>query len=79
MNFINCFHTIINKKYLSPGWPISSTIAEAKAYFGDKVDFYVDGGTITNNQPSTIIGLDEHANIVIFRRGAVDIDRLFTK
>ena len=29
------------------GWPISSTIAEAKAYFGDKVDFYVDGGTIT--------------------------------
>ena len=62
-----------------PGQPISSTIAEAKAYFGDKVDFYVDGGTITNNQPSTIIGLDEYANIVIFRRGAVDIDRLFTK
>lgn len=62
-----------------PGRPISSTIAEAKAYFGDKVDFYVDGGTITNNQPSTIIGLDEHANIIIFRRGAVDIDRLFTE
>ena len=62
-----------------PGRPISSTITEAKAYFGDKVDFYVDGGTITNNQPSTIIGLDEHANIIIFRRGAVDIDRLFTK
>ena len=62
-----------------PGRPISSTIAEAKAYFGDKVDFYVDGGTITNNQPSTIIGLDEHANIIVFRRGAVDIDRLFTK
>ena len=48
-------------------------------YFGDKVDFYVDGDTITNNQPSTIIGLDEHANIIVFRRGAVDIDRLFTK
>lgn len=62
-----------------PGRPISSTITEAKAYFGDKVDFYVDGGTITNNQPSTIISLDEHANIIIFRRGAVDIDRLFTK
>ena len=62
-----------------PGQPISSTIAEAKAYFGDKVDFYVDGGTITNNQPSTIIGLDEHASIIIFRRGTVDIDRLFTK
>lgn len=62
-----------------PGQPTSSTITEAKEYFGDKVDFYVDGGTIANNQPSTIIGLDEHANIIVFRRGAVDIDRLFTK
>ncbi|MFC2601874.1 MAG: L-threonylcarbamoyladenylate synthase [Candidatus Saccharimonas sp.] len=62
-----------------PGQPTSSTIAEAKAYFGDKVDFYVDGGTITNNQPSTIIGLNEHADVVVFRRGAVDVDWLFTK
>lgn len=62
-----------------PGQPTSSTIGEAKEYFGDKIDFYVDGGTIANNQPSTIIGLNEHADVVVFRRGAVDVDWLFTK
>lgn len=33
----------------------ATTIAQAKAYFGDAVDFYVDGGTVTDNTPSKII------------------------
>lgn len=30
------------------------TIAEAQEYFGDKVDFYVDGGEVTNDMPSKL-------------------------
>lgn len=29
----------------------------AKAYFGDEVDFYVDGGTVTDNTPSNLYRL----------------------
>lgn len=36
--------------------PPATTIAEAKKYFGDQVDFYEDGGKITG-QPSTLIKL----------------------
>lgn len=63
----------------APGEPTAATIAEAKAYFGDKIDFYVDGGTIIGDRPSTIIGFDEHSQITVFRRGAVDIDELLAK
>jgi len=30
------------------------TIAEAQEYFGDKVDFYVDGGEVTDDTPSKL-------------------------
>lgn len=33
------------------------TIAEAKAYFGDAVDFYVDEGAVTDNTPSKLFRL----------------------
>lgn len=39
------------------------SIAEAKGYFGDNVDFYVDGGTVTDNTPSTIVRIDETGNL----------------
>lgn len=36
--------------------PPAQTIAEAKAYFGDKIDMYVDGGTVPNDvQPSRLL------------------------
>ena len=38
------------------GDPPSTTIDEAKAYFGDKVDFYVDGG-VCDHKPSKVIKL----------------------
>ena len=38
------------------GLPPATTIAEAKKYFGDQVDFYQDGGTIVGT-PSTLIKL----------------------
>lgn len=33
----------------------AATIQEAQAYFGDNVDFYVDVGDLSDNQPSTLI------------------------
>lgn len=33
------------------------TIEQAKAYFGDTVDFYVDGGTVTDAAPSKLYRL----------------------
>lgn len=55
-----------------PGDPPASTIEEAKAYFGDRVDFYIDGGDLSANQPSTIIRVIDDA-IEVVRQGAVHI------
>lgn len=56
-----------------PGEPTATTIAEAQAVFGEKVEFYVDGGPITDHQPSTVIRVVDDA-IEILREGAVRID-----
>ena len=55
-----------------PGEAPANTVAEAKAYFTDKVDFYVDGGDLSGHQPSTIIRIVDDA-IEIIREGAVKI------
>jgi L-threonylcarbamoyladenylate synthase len=51
----------------------AGTAAEAEAYFGKKVDFYVDGGDLTGRAPSTIIRILDDA-IEVVRQGAVTID-----
>jgi tRNA threonylcarbamoyl adenosine modification protein (Sua5/YciO/YrdC/YwlC family) len=56
-----------------PGLPPANTIAEAETYFGDDVDFYVDGGDLSSREASTIIGL-KNGKVKIFRTGAVKID-----
>ncbi len=48
----------------------AETISEAKKYFGDNVDFYVDGGVI-KSQPSTLIRLNEDGTYTILREGMV--------
>ncbi len=45
----------------------AKTIAEARKYFGDKIDFYVNGGQI-DSIPSALIKL-EHNNFQILREG----------
>lgn len=57
-----------------PNQPPAATIAEAQAYFGDQVDFYVDGGEIKDRAASTVIGLQDDGSIIIFREGAVQLD-----
>lgn len=56
-----------------PGQPPAANIVQAKKYFGAEVDFYADGGDLSNRQPSTIIRVVDDA-IEIIRAGAVKID-----
>lgn len=56
-----------------PGEAPATTVAEAKAYFGDAVDVYVDGGDLSGRLPSTIIHIVDDA-IEVIRQGAVHID-----
>ncbi|HSX05272.1 MAG TPA: L-threonylcarbamoyladenylate synthase [Candidatus Saccharimonadales bacterium] len=56
-----------------PGQPVATTVAEAQSYFANDVDFYVDGGAITDHVPSTVIRIVDDA-IEILREGAVKID-----
>jgi L-threonylcarbamoyladenylate synthase len=55
-----------------PSEPTATTVSEALAYFGDKVDFYVDGGDLSGRPPSTIIRIIDDA-IDVIRSGAVKI------
>lgn len=56
-----------------PGKPEAKTVEQAKKYFGDKLDFYVDGGDLSQRQPSTIIQINDDA-VEVIRAGAVKID-----
>lgn len=56
-----------------PGEPTATTVDGAKQYFGDKVDFYIDGGDLSGREPSTIIRIIDDA-IEVIRQGAVKIN-----
>lgn len=56
-----------------PGQPPATTIDEAKEYFGDEVDFYVDGGDMLDHKPSTIIRVVDDT-VEVLRQGAVKIN-----
>lgn len=55
-----------------PGKPEATTVQEAIDYFGDEVDFYVDGGDLSGRAASTIIRVDGDG-IEIIRDGAVKL------
>ncbi len=56
-----------------PGKTPAATVAQAKTAFGDTVDFYVDGGNLSDRKPSTVIRIVDDA-IEVIRPGAVTID-----
>jgi len=56
-----------------PDEPPATNYAEALAYFGEMVDFYVDAGELPGKPPSTIIRVVDDA-IEVIRQGAVKID-----
>jgi L-threonylcarbamoyladenylate synthase len=55
-----------------PGQAVANTVEEAQAYFGDAVEYYVDGGDLTSRQPSTIVRVVDDA-LEVLRAGAVTI------
>lgn len=55
-----------------PGEPPANTVAEAQAYFNDKVDFYVDGGDRSGRPPSTLVRVTGDG-LEVIRPGAVAI------
>jgi L-threonylcarbamoyladenylate synthase len=56
-----------------PGEPPATTMNEAEGYFGDTVDFYVDGGNRSTIQSSTVLRVVDDA-VEVLRSGAVHID-----
>lgn len=59
-----------------PGEPTSTSVDEAIDYFGDAIDFYVDGGNLGVRPPSTIVGFDGSNLLVVYREGAVPASHL---
>lgn len=56
------------------GFPYAKTIAEAKEYFTDQVDFYDDQGKLESDH-STLIKITE-GKIIVLRQGKFQIDSL---
>lgn len=63
---------LITSSANQPGQPPATTIDEAIAYFGDMVDFYVDGGLRENTLPSTIIR-PTPKGITVLRQGSITL------
>lgn len=63
---------LITSSANQPGEPPATNIDEAYRYFGDTVDFYVDGGTITDALPSTIVRPTAEG-IEILRQGSISL------
>lgn len=63
---------LITSSANQPGEPPATTIDEAIAYFGESVDFYVDGGEIKNVLPSTIIRPTQDG-IDVLRQGSISV------
>lgn len=57
------------------GEPPSRTIAEAKRYFGENVEFYGNARRMSS-KPSTLISIDKKGGIVVLRRGAGRVPRM---
>jgi tRNA threonylcarbamoyl adenosine modification protein (Sua5/YciO/YrdC/YwlC family) len=54
-----------------PGEPVAAIVGQAHASFGENVDFYVDGGDLSDRLPSTLIAVSGAGEITIIREGAV--------
>lgn len=64
---------LITSSANKPGEPHATNIDEAIAYFDDSIDFYVDGGTIADTQPSTIIRPVANG-VEVLRQGSIRIN-----
>lgn len=56
-----------------PGKPSAVTVTEAWNYFHNTIDFYVDGGDLSDRTSSTIIKLTEGGGFQTIREGTVNL------
>lgn len=69
LNVLSKVGAILSSSCNHPGEQPANTIQEAIEYFGDSVDFYVDGGDLTGRESSTVIRIVDDA-VEILRQGA---------
>jgi L-threonylcarbamoyladenylate synthase len=62
---------LITSSANQPGQPVAATVSSARGYFGDTVDFYVDGGDLSRRLPSTLITVAADGSVQVIREGAV--------
>ncbi len=73
ISILNITGPLLTTSANMPGEPTANTIAEARRYFDDTIDFYVDGGDMSGNLPSTLIAFVDGKPKVL-REGAATID-----
>ncbi len=71
--FIRAVGPLVSTSANFEGMPPAANISQARRYFGDKVDFYVDAGPLVS-LPSTLIGI-RRGKITVLREGAVRISK----
>lgn len=73
LNMLSKTGALLTSSANHPGKPPANTIQEAQEYFGNSVDFYVDGGDLSARMPSTLVRIVDDT-IEVLREGAVKID-----
>lgn len=73
LELLNVTGPLLTSSANQPGEKPADTITDAQNYFGDSIDFYVDGGNLSGKKPSTLIRIVDDA-VEVLRPGAVNID-----
>jgi L-threonylcarbamoyladenylate synthase len=73
IQFIEKAGPLLTSSANQPGKPESINIHQAKKYFGEQVDFYVDVGNLGGRLPSTVIEVVDDV-VSVLRQGSVKIN-----
>lgn len=69
LNVLSATGPLLTTSANFPGEQVANNLQEAEHYFGQSIDFYVDGGDMSRNTPSTLIRITESGPEVL-RAGA---------
>ncbi|MES2971690.1 MAG: L-threonylcarbamoyladenylate synthase [Patescibacteria group bacterium] len=72
LNVLSITGPLLTTSANPPGKSPAGSLQEAQNYFGDSVDFYVDGGDLSSQKPSTLIRIIDDA-VEVLRDGAVKV------